>query len=117
VPLLIDHGPIINSWGVVDHLGTVRRFAVVTYPVHGFVVALRNVAGSLAWSTGSSLSLSVVSETMDAASELMSMGARVSGHARSVVQQSSDEAMGFGGIWMNKPGEVEWRAEGPRPGT
>jgi hypothetical protein len=37
VPLLVDHGPLINSWGVTPSVGTARWFAPVTYPVTGLV--------------------------------------------------------------------------------
>jgi hypothetical protein len=38
VPLRVDHGPIIASWGFVDSLGTVERFASVEYPVPGLLI-------------------------------------------------------------------------------
>jgi hypothetical protein len=37
LPLLYDHGPIFNTWGVTQKLGTAHRFAEVRYPVHGLM--------------------------------------------------------------------------------
>jgi hypothetical protein len=37
VPLRIDHGPLIDGRGMIDNLGTVRRFAAVTEPVAGLL--------------------------------------------------------------------------------
>ncbi len=37
IPLLVDHGPLINSWGVTPSVGTARWFAPVTYPVRGLL--------------------------------------------------------------------------------
>jgi hypothetical protein len=38
IPLRIEHGPLITNSGVIRYLGTVRRFAVVEYPVPGLLV-------------------------------------------------------------------------------
>jgi hypothetical protein len=38
VLLLVDHGPLITSRGVIMHVGIVRRFAAVTYPTHGQLI-------------------------------------------------------------------------------
>jgi hypothetical protein len=37
IPLMVDHGGVICSWGVIPHVGMVRRFAVVDYPVRGLL--------------------------------------------------------------------------------
>jgi hypothetical protein len=37
IPLMVDHGGVICSWGVIPHVGMVRRFAVVDYPVLGLL--------------------------------------------------------------------------------
>jgi hypothetical protein len=37
LPLMINHDLIISSWGVLSHIGTVRRFAAVDYPVPGLL--------------------------------------------------------------------------------
>jgi hypothetical protein len=38
VPLRVDHGPLISGRGVIMSVGTVRRFAAVTWPTHGLLV-------------------------------------------------------------------------------
>jgi hypothetical protein len=38
VPLKLNHGPIFNSWGLTDSLGTVERFAAVQYPAEGVLI-------------------------------------------------------------------------------
>jgi hypothetical protein len=38
IPLRVDHGPLFNSHGVIAHVGMVRRFASVTYPVTGLLI-------------------------------------------------------------------------------
>ena len=37
VPLLVDHGALIDSRGVIADVGTVRRFAAVTSPLPGLL--------------------------------------------------------------------------------
>jgi hypothetical protein len=37
VPLLLNHGILINSWGVTPRIGVARKFAHVTYPVQGLL--------------------------------------------------------------------------------
>lgn len=37
VPLMVNHEPLINSWGITPSIGTARRFAPVEYPVRGLL--------------------------------------------------------------------------------
>ena len=38
IPLRVDHGPLLNSRGFIADVGTVRRFASVTYPRPGLLI-------------------------------------------------------------------------------
>jgi hypothetical protein len=38
VPLKLNHGPIIDSWGLTDSLGNIDHFAAVQYPTPGVLV-------------------------------------------------------------------------------
>jgi hypothetical protein len=38
IPLRVDHGPLLNSRGVIANVGIVRRFASVTYPRPGLLI-------------------------------------------------------------------------------
>jgi hypothetical protein len=38
VPLMLDHGPLIASWGFVDSVGMVERFGAVEYPTPGLLI-------------------------------------------------------------------------------
>ena len=38
IPLRVDHGPLLNSRGVIANVGVVRRFASVTYPAPGLLI-------------------------------------------------------------------------------
>jgi hypothetical protein len=38
VPLMLNHGPVFNSRGVMDSIGTVERFAAVQYPIPGLLI-------------------------------------------------------------------------------
>src|SRR6476659_6141332 len=48
VPLMLNHEPIINSWGITPSVGTVRRFASVEYPVKG-LLCLAEVGAADGW--------------------------------------------------------------------
>jgi hypothetical protein len=37
IPLRVDHGPLINSRGVIANVGIVRYFAEIKYPMHGLL--------------------------------------------------------------------------------
>jgi len=37
VPLRVDHGALVTSWGVINSIGVVRSFAAVTAPVPGLL--------------------------------------------------------------------------------
>jgi len=38
VPLMVNHGPLVASWGCVDRVGMISRFAKIDYPVNGLLV-------------------------------------------------------------------------------
>jgi hypothetical protein len=38
VPILVDHGPLVASWGLVDNVGEIGRFAHVTYPLDAMLI-------------------------------------------------------------------------------
>ncbi len=38
IPLRVDHGPLLNSRGFIADIGTVRRFASVSYPRPGLLI-------------------------------------------------------------------------------
>jgi hypothetical protein len=37
IPLLLDHGPIVHTWGITDRLGMVRGFFPIVSPVRGLL--------------------------------------------------------------------------------
>jgi hypothetical protein len=38
VPLKVDHGILVGRWGLVGSVGTIYRFAHVTYPLNGMLI-------------------------------------------------------------------------------